>query len=270
MQPTTQNSGAASQVGNMSSGQFTDPRQTIEVEEAVYRGRGAYSICLKNIGNRGIGAKQLTLRPFYHVKNKPVVVGATATNLTGIVANGRALVSNDGGGIFASGMAECGLLEKVVIEIKNPLTGQLLEHPILVQRPQGKIVDVDMYLSNLTYTVKNTGPYRSKFRIRMLSITLYKGKHDRISALKDLFHTTITLDPGEVGTVSVPSERVNAELKAKYPALKKKFYGADHYQAELYTECEANYCRFSQPLVLDQANFNRDIMGAGEEILVSE
>lgn len=151
-QAATQAGGPAAQIGDMSSEQFIDPQQKIVVEEAVYRGRGAYGVRLKNVGNRGIGAEQLTLRPFYHVRNRHAVVGTTATNRSGIPANGSKMVSSDGGGIYAFGMAECSSLEEVVIEIKNPLTGQILEQPFRSRDPRGR--------SSMSICISATSPIR--------------------------------------------------------------------------------------------------------------
>lgn len=90
-----------------------------------------------------------------------------------------------------------------------------------------------MYLSNLAYTVKNTGPYTTKFKIRMLHFGVYKGKYDHLATVHDLLHTSVTVKPGETKTVSIPCERVNAELKAKLPSLRNQFYGADNFMVEL-------------------------------------
>ena len=264
-------SSAASQVSSMDPGQFTNPEQELSVLETDYRGRGAYRVKIKNSGNRGVLPNQLSIRPFYHVMNRPAVVGTTASNPSGIPANGSKSIISNGGGIYASGMAECSLLQKVVLEIKNPSTGQTIEKIIPVEQPKGEIIDVDMYLSNLTYTIKNTGSYRSKFMVRMMHFELTKGKYDHLDTLRDLFHTVITLDAGETKTVTIESNRVNAELKSKRPSLKKSFYGADNYMVELYTANDANYCPSANPIILDQAHLRRHSdIGAGEEILITE
>ncbi len=267
----TPNSNAFTQINSMDHEQFTNPEQELTVLEAEYRGRGAYGLKIRNVGNRGILPNQLTIRPFYHVMNRPAVVGTTASNPSGILANGWKWVANDGGGIYVSGMAECAMLQKVVVEIKNPLTGQMLEKIIPVERPKGEIIDTDMYMSTVTYTIKNTGSYRSKFLVRMMHFELTKGKYDHLDTLYDLFHTSITLDAGQTGTVSIDRALANAELKAKRPSLKNTFYGADNYMVELYTSNDANYCPSTNPIVLDQAHLRRHGgVAAGEEILISE
>ena len=262
---------AAAQIGSMDPEQFTNPQQELSIIDAAYRGRGAYRIKVRNVGNLGVMPNQLSIRPFYYVMNRPAVVGPTVSNPNGIPADGSRGVYSNGGGIYTSGMAECALLQKVVVEVKNPLTGQVVEKIIPVERPKGKIIDVDLYMSTLNYTIKNTGSYRSKFLVRMMHFELTKGKYDHLDTLHDLFHTVITLDAGETGRVTIERGRVNAELKSKRPSLKNTFYGADNYMVELYTANDANYCPSANPIVLDQAHLRRHGgVAAGEEILISE
>jgi len=260
--------GAFSQIEDPASFEVEDTQQKLSITKAEYRGRGAYSIWLKNEGNRVVSANRLQVRPFYYVSNRPAVVGENATNTTPIAVNAAGVVSSNGGGIYAFGMAECSSLTKVVLEVKDPLTSQVLEHTLLPSRPSGEVVDVDMYFSGLTYTVKNTGAYTAKFKIRMLSFSLLKTKYESLATLEDMFHTSITLRAGETKSVSLPAEQVNAELKAKIPSLQNKFYGADNYMAELYTEYESDYCKHNAPIVIDQFSGRRHGVGDIEEILI--
>jgi len=256
---------AAAQAGSMDPGQFTDPQQVIHVEEATYLGRGAYRLMLKNEGNRGIMANQLVIRPAYHVLERPVVLGETTTNRSAIPVNEIRPVNGPQGGIYVGNVSECAGLKEVVVEIKNPLTGQVLEQRIPVSWPRGEIVDVDLYLSELSYTVKNTGDYTTRFKLRMLTMEVTKGKYDHLTTVHDLFHTTVTLKPGETKIVSIHQNQVNAELKAQVPSMKRNFYGADNYMVELYTDDESDYCfgRF-----VEQASLRRHGgIAAGEEIL---
>jgi len=258
-------SAAAAQVGSMDPDQFTDPQQVIRIEEATYLGRGAYRLRLKNEGNRGIMANQLVIRPAYHVLERPVVLGETTTNRGPIPANGVSPVSGPQGGIYIGNVSECAGLKEVVVEIKNPQTGQELERSIPVSWPKGEIVDADMYLSQLSYTVKNTGDYTTRFKLRMLSMEVTRGKYDHLATVHDIFHTTVTLKPGETKIVSIPQNQVNAELKAQVPSLKSGFYGADNYMVELYTDDESDYC-FGR--YVEQASLRRHGgIAAGEEIL---
>ncbi len=267
----TQPGGAAAEIANMNSEQFTNPHQEIVVLDATYKGRGAYQVRVQNNGNVGISAKQLEIRPFYYVQNRPAVVGVTATNPSPILAGSSKIINSNGGGIYAFGMPECSMLQKVTIEVKNPGTGQLIERHIPISRPSGKVVDVDLYLSALKYTIKNTGTYTTKFHVRMMTFEILKGKYDHLATVKDLFHTTITLGPGQTDSVYLQREQVNAELKSKLPSLKNKFYGADNYMVELYTEHESDYCPASQIMTVDQASMRRHGgIGAGEEILMSD
>lgn len=259
-------SAAAAQVGNMDPDQFTDPQQVIRIEEATYLGRGAYSLMLKNEGNRGIMANQLVIRPAYHVLERPVVLGETVTNRSAIPVNEIRQVNGPKGGIYIGNVSECAGLKEVVVEIKNPLTGQQLERSIPVTWPKGEIVDVDLYLSELSYTVKNTGNYTTRFKLRMLTMEVTKGKYDHLATVHDLFHTTVTLKPGETKIVGIPKNQVNAELKAQVPSLKSSFYGADNYMVELYTDDESDYC-FGR--YVEQASLRRHGgIAAGEEILI--
>ncbi|MGE4510751.1 MAG: hypothetical protein AB7D43_06595 [Sulfurimonadaceae bacterium] len=260
--------GAFAQIEDPASFEVEDAEQKLSITKAEYRGRGAYSLWVTNKGNRAVPANRLQVRPLYYVANRPAVVGENATNTTPIAINAAGVISSEGGGIYAFGMAECSSLTKVVLEVKDPLTSEVLEHTLLPSRPSGEVVDVDMYFSGLTYTVKNTGAYTAKFKIRMLRFDLLKTKYESLATLEDMFHTSITLRAGETKSVSLPAEQVNAELKAKIPSLQNKFYGADHYMAELYTEYESDYCKHNAPIVVDQFSGRRHSVGAIEEILI--
>ncbi len=262
---------ATNQISSMESEQFTSPEQRIIVTDSSYKGRGKFTIGLKNIGNRGIMPDQLTLRPIYHVSGRPLVIGKTISNRSAINAGSTKMVSGGGGGIYVDGMSECSWLKQVVIEIKNPTTGQLLEHRINIpERPKGEITQIQLHNSNLYYHVKNTGLYETKFNVRMLNLGVNKGKNNLFKIVKDLLYATVTLKPGETGLVNIRPEQVNRELKAQIPGLKhNKFYGVNIVHPELYMANDSDYCsKKSTPFVIEQPQHYISNQSAdGEEIL---
>lgn len=270
--PAVHASSNASHVDGITAEQFTDSSQELVVQSASYKGRGQFKIRLKNTGNRGIQPNQLVVRPIYYVSDRPPVIGKVSSNPSPIIGGKSKMVNGGGGGIYIDGATECSKLEKLVVEIRNPISGQLLEHAIPVERPRGKIGNLDFYMSNINYTVLNTGSYVTKYDIVIRRTPIYKGKYyggdkDNIAIAENFAHTTATVKPGESKTVSLSANRVNAELRKQLPKLKEGYYGTDHVKVELYTDNNTDYCH-GNSLQLEWKSMGIDNGPArGEEIL---
>lgn len=255
----------------------------LKVIDSRYNGRGAFQVKLKNVGERGFVQGEIEIRPIYHIYKKLPVVGKVINNQSSINVGKYKTVFSHYPNIYSNGIADCCTyhngLYYIVLEIENRATGERTEHKILMDEPKGEIVDVDMQNSRLTYYVRNTGSFTTKYNIITKSFWIYKwytdsnnqpnyDSDDKITQPKNLFKTTITLNPGEVGSVEINRQRVNAEIKQQFTNIKRDdAYGAAHFSIELYTKPN-DICSLGK--VYDQRRFEMTRSHSGYEIVTDK
>jgi len=254
------------------------PKFSVHHTDTYYRGRGAFEVRIKNIGERGFMPNEIEIRPIYNINGKLPMVGKVVTNRSAIPAGRTKTVYSSYPNIYANGMSECWHLGYIMLEIKNKVTGEIIEERLGVAKPEGEITGIDMEQSKVTYYVKNTGSFTTKYYIKTSSFSLYKWdttndgankpnyhiQSNKIMDLKDLFETSITVKAGETGSVSIYKNRVNTEVKEQFRAMKNgKAYMAAHFNVRLYNKFDAN-CGSRK--VYDTAFFNQGRSSSGNEI----
>ena len=251
----------------------------LEFVSAHYKGRGAFEVKIKNSGERGFMPNEIEIKPTYKLITKPSVKGKVVTNRSAIPVGKTKTTFSSYPNLYANGMSECTLLREVILKITDKVSNKKIERIIDTPFPKGELVDVDMENSKVTYFVKNTGSITTKYDIKTDRFTLYKWDTSSdaanlpnyhytkniITELTDLFKTSITLKPGETGSVSIDKRSVNNQVKRQFPGMKKNnFYMAAHFWVSLYTK--PNESCSSQVSYHDSKHFKQGRSSSGNEI----
>mgnify|MGYP006883060481 CR=1 FL=1 len=251
----------------------------LQVLDTRYLGRGAFEVKIKSIGERGFMPNEIEIRPIYNINNKLPMIGKTVTNRSGIPVGKTKTVSSRYPNIYENGMSECWHLGYMMLEIKNKTTGEIIERRIGISKPQGEVVDIDMEQSKVTYSVKNTGSFTTKYYIKTRNFMLYKWnttgdgankpnyhkRENEIMQLKNLFDTSITVKAGETASVSINKARVNAEVKQQFTSMRNnETYMAAQFNVLLYNKFDAS-CGSKKEF--DSEYFRQGRSSSGNEIV---
>lgn len=266
----THGSNPVSQIETMNSDPFVNPVQKVIVTGGEYLGRGYFRIKIKNMGNIGIQPNQLKITPVFYTYTQPPIVGNVTTNRAFIRVGASRAVAGGGGGIYYKNYAECWQIQRIEIEVRNTITKQEVYYKLNIPKITGKINKITMHNSAFRYKIQNTGPYRAKFKVRVLSVQISKQLYvddklgKEIGVVKDVLHGTITLDAGASGNIDLSLQQVNREIREQIPGMKDQFYNAKWFQVELFTEGDNELCSLGAK-VLQQYSVG-DVNAINDEI----
>ena len=263
---------AASQVENMGSNPLVTPIHKVIVKGGEYLGRGHFRINIKNLGNTSVKPNQLKITPVFYTMHQPPIVGKVTTNPAYIPVGRTFSISGGGDGIYYKPYAECWQIQRIEIEVRHTITKQEVYYRLQVPKITGKINKIHMNYSAFRYEIQNTGPYRARFKVRILSVQIRKQMYvddkmgKKIGVVKDVFHGAITLNAGASGNIDISQQRVNREIMAQISGMKDQFYNAKWFVAELFTEGDNELCSLGAK-VLQQSSAG-DVNAISDEIYI--
>jgi hypothetical protein len=263
---------ALSQVEKMGSDPLVTPIHKVVVKGGEYLGRGYFRIKIKNLGNTTVKPNQLKITPIFYTMHQPPIVGKVTTNPAYIKVGSTLSISGGGDGIYYKPYAECWQIQKIEIEVRHTITKQEVYYKLQIPKITGKINRIDMNYSVFRYEIQNTGPYKARFKVRMLSVQINKQMHvddkegKKIGVVKNVFHGAITLNAGASGIIEISHQQVNREIMAQIHGMKDQYYNAKWFMAELFTEGDNELCSLGAK-VLQQYSVG-DVNSISDEIFI--